>query len=151
MTTHDVPDGLTALYQLQRFDARVGVRVLAARTVYGRKELRVSLGVPGPDLFARLRQRVSVALPTDEEYTWLVDINEDGRQDILMHHPSTTEPIFPFDLRPAPPPSFPSTSYGTGGAVRLITEAQDAATPQFRMVITDTVPTRPVRSPGQRR
>ena len=42
MTTRDVPDGLTALYQLQRFDAHVGVRVLAARTVYGRKELRVA-------------------------------------------------------------------------------------------------------------
>ena len=27
-----------------------------------------------------------------EEYTWLVDLNEDGVQDLLMHHPSTTEP-----------------------------------------------------------
>ena len=26
------------------------------------------------------------------EYTWLVDLNEDGKQDILMHHPSTTDP-----------------------------------------------------------
>ena len=26
-----------------------------------------------------------------EEYTWLVDLNKDGVQDILMHHPSTTE------------------------------------------------------------
>ena len=27
-----------------------------------------------------------------EKYTWLVDLNKDGKQDILMHHPSTTEP-----------------------------------------------------------
>ena len=26
-----------------------------------------------------------------EEYTRLVDFNKDGMQDILMHHPSTTE------------------------------------------------------------
>ena len=57
----------------------------------GRKELRVFLGVPGPDLFARRPQKVAVAMP-DEEYTWLVDLNKDGKQDILMHHPSTTEP-----------------------------------------------------------
>ncbi len=57
----------------------------------GRKELRVFLGVPGPDLFARRPQKVAVAMP-NEEYTWLVDLNRDGKQDILMHHPSTTEP-----------------------------------------------------------
>ena len=28
----------------------------------------------------------------DEENTWLVDLNKDGKQDNLMHHPSTTEP-----------------------------------------------------------
>ena len=27
-----------------------------------------------------------------EEYTWLVDLNKDSKQDILMDHPSTTEP-----------------------------------------------------------
>ncbi len=57
----------------------------------GRKELRVFLGVPGPDLFARRPQKVAVAMPR-EEYTWLVDLNKDDKQDILMHHPSTTEP-----------------------------------------------------------
>ena len=56
-----------------------------------RKELRVFLGVPGPDLLARRPQKVEVAMPR-EEYTWLVDLNKDGKQDILMHHPSTTEP-----------------------------------------------------------
>ncbi len=28
----------------------------------------------------------------DGEYTWLVDLDKDRKQDILMHHPSTTEP-----------------------------------------------------------
>ena len=51
------------------------------------KELRVFVGVPGPDLFAQRPQKVAVALPHDEEYTWLVDLNEDGKQDILMHDP----------------------------------------------------------------
>ena len=53
------------------------------------EELRVFVGVRGPDLFARRPQKVAVALPNDEEYTWLVDLNKDGKQDILMHHPFT--------------------------------------------------------------
>ena len=57
----------------------------------GPEELRVYLGVPGPKLFARRPQKVGVVMPY-EEYTWLVDLNKDGAQDILMHHPSTTEP-----------------------------------------------------------
>ena len=56
------------------------------------RELRVFIGVPGPDLFARRPQKMAVAVPNDEEYTWLVDLNKDGMQDVLMHHPSTTEP-----------------------------------------------------------
>ena len=46
-------------------------------------------GVPGPEIFARHPQEVKVAVPNDEEYTWLVDLNKDGVQDILMHHPFT--------------------------------------------------------------
>ena len=57
----------------------------------GWEELRVFIGVPGPDLFARKPQKVAVVMPY-EEYTWLVDLNKDGMQDLLMHHPSTTEP-----------------------------------------------------------
>ena len=57
----------------------------------GRKELRVFIGVPGPDLFAKRPQKVAVDMPY-EEYIWLVDLNKDGLQDLLMHHPSTTEP-----------------------------------------------------------
>ncbi len=57
----------------------------------GQKELHVFVGVPGPNLFARKPQKVEVVMPY-EEYTWLVDFNKDGLQDLLMHHPSTTEP-----------------------------------------------------------
>ena len=52
--------------------------------------LQVFAGVPGPDLFSRRPEEVAVALPEDEEYTWLVDLDADGRQDVLLHHPSTT-------------------------------------------------------------
>ncbi len=53
------------------------------------REMHVFAGVPGPELFARQPQKVAVELPNDEEYTWLKDINRDGRQDIVMHHPFT--------------------------------------------------------------
>ena len=46
-------------------------------------------GVPGREIFAQQPQEVKVAVPNDEEYTWLVDLNRDGVQDILMHHPFT--------------------------------------------------------------
>ena len=52
-------------------------------------DLDVYAGVSGPDLFARDPQRIAIAVPNDEEYTWLVDLNKDGKQDILMHHPFT--------------------------------------------------------------
>ena len=55
-----------------------------------RKRLHVHLGVPGPDLFAKRPQRIAVASPQDEEYLWLADLNGDGKQDVLMHHPSAT-------------------------------------------------------------
>ena len=58
----------------------------------GRKELRVFLGVPEPNLFARRPQKVAVAIPNGEKYTWLVDLNKDSKQDIFMHHTSATGP-----------------------------------------------------------
>ena len=58
---------------------------------HGQEELYVFNGVPGPDLFTKKPQKVAVTMPY-EEYTWLVDINKDGLRDLLMHHPSTTEP-----------------------------------------------------------
>ena len=59
---------------------------------WGRKEMRVFLGVPGADLFARKPQKVAVPVPNNEEHTWLVDINRDNKRDILMYYPSTTDP-----------------------------------------------------------
>ena len=53
------------------------------------RHLNVFVGVAGRDLFSRRSLDVAVAVPNDEEFTWLVDINQDGRQDILMHHPFT--------------------------------------------------------------
>jgi hypothetical protein len=52
------------------------------------RELHVFVGVPGPDLFARRPHKVAVSL-YDGEYAWLVDLNRDGKQDILVHHPFT--------------------------------------------------------------
>ena len=53
------------------------------------RHLDVFVGVPGPDLFSQRPQDVAIAVPNDEEYTWLVDLNKDGKQDVLMHHPFT--------------------------------------------------------------
>ena len=49
--------------------------------------LHVFVGVPEPYLFAREPREVAVAVPNDEEYTWLVDLNNDGKRDIVMHNP----------------------------------------------------------------
>jgi len=46
-------------------------------------------GVPGSELFAKRSRSVSIAMPNDEEYIWLADLNKDGKQDLLMHHPFT--------------------------------------------------------------
>ena len=62
--------------------------------------LNVFVGVPGPDLFSQRPQDVAVAVPNDEEYTWLVDLNQDGRQDILMHHPVTLRDAHGAPTRP---------------------------------------------------
>ena len=51
--------------------------------------MAVFAGVPGPEMFAQQHQEVAIAIPNDEEYTWLVDLNKDGVQDLLMHHPFT--------------------------------------------------------------
>ena len=51
--------------------------------------MNIFVGMPGPGLFSQQPQNVAVAAPNDEEYTWLVDLNKDGKQDILMHHPFT--------------------------------------------------------------
>jgi hypothetical protein len=55
--------------------------------------LDVIVGVPGTDPFARRPQDVPVIVPNDEEYAWLVDLNRDGKQDILMHDPFTLRDV----------------------------------------------------------
>ena len=62
--------------------------------------MAVLAGVPGPEMFARQPQEVAVAIPNDEEYTWLVDLNKDGVQDILMHHPFTLRDAHGAPIRP---------------------------------------------------
>ncbi len=64
------------------------------------RHLDVFVGVDGPDLFSGQRQDVAVEVPNDGEYTWLVDINRDGRQDILMHHPFTLRDAHGARIRP---------------------------------------------------
>ena len=56
----------------------------------GPKELRVFIGVPAPNLFTRKPLKVAVTTPNKEKNIWLVDINGDEKQDILIYHPSTT-------------------------------------------------------------
>ena len=65
--------------------------------------LDIFSGVPGPDLFARRPHNMLVAVPSDEEYTWLVDLNKDGKQDILLHHPACCVPMH----RDHAPPQLP--------------------------------------------
>ena len=62
--------------------------------------MSVFVGVPGPELFAQHPQNVAIAMPNDEEYTRLVDLNKDGTQDILMHHPFTLRDAHGAPVRP---------------------------------------------------
>lgn len=47
----------------------------------------VAPGVAEKGLFSTQFAWMKMNIPNDEEYTWLVDINRDGKQDVLMHHP----------------------------------------------------------------
>ena len=58
----------------------------------GPKDLHVFRGVPGPNLFAQQPQEVTVTMPAYDGYLWLLDINKDSKQDILMHHTSPIDP-----------------------------------------------------------
>lgn len=53
------------------------------------KELSVYSGVSGPGLFSDRPVEVAVALPRDERRTWLVDLDRDGKRDVLVHRTPT--------------------------------------------------------------
>lgn len=72
-------------------------------------ELHVFLGQSGPDLLAQQPLRIEVPLPQDERNVRLVDLNNDRRQDILIHHPSKTEPQRVTMLISQSPPQDPAS------------------------------------------
>lgn len=54
------------------------------------RRLSVFLGVAGRELFAAEGIDVEVDVPANEANAWLVDLDRDGRQDVVIHHPSET-------------------------------------------------------------
>lgn len=57
------------------------------------EELHVYPGVPGQNVFGQQAEIVRVALTANgEEDARLADLNRDGKQDVLVNHPSSTEP-----------------------------------------------------------
>ncbi len=49
--------------------------------------LDLSYGGLSAEIFTRKSKDISVSVPSDEEYVWMFDMNKDGKQDIIMHHP----------------------------------------------------------------
>ncbi len=49
--------------------------------------LDVLVGVPGPEMFDAQPQILKLVVPHDREYSRLVNLNNDGVLDILIHHP----------------------------------------------------------------
>ena len=49
------------------------------------RQLSITLGTSNFGLFSEKRQTIKIAMPHDGEYAWLTDLNQDGRQDILLH------------------------------------------------------------------
>ncbi len=58
----------------------------------GTNQLQIFPGEAKPDLFARRPQKIKVSVPKNKNYTWLKDLNSDGREDILMYHRSAKMP-----------------------------------------------------------
>lgn len=63
------------------------------------RELQIFAGVPGPAVLAPQSQKVAVRLH-DGEYAWLADLNKDGKQDILVHHPFTQRDVHGGRIQP---------------------------------------------------
>ena len=64
------------------------------------RDLHLSAGVAGADLFAPRPEPVAVVLH-DQEYAWLADLNGDGKQDVLVHHPFTSRDVHGGPAQPA--------------------------------------------------
>ncbi len=57
-----------------------------------RDEMQVFKGIAGKGVFAKRAQKIKTDIPIEEYYTRMVDLNQDGKQDILMHHASSSGP-----------------------------------------------------------
>lgn len=55
-------------------------------------ELSVYLGIPGPDPLTRRPVKVTVGSPKDDRFAKVRDVNGDGREDVVIHLPSSTAP-----------------------------------------------------------
>lgn len=49
------------------------------------EEVRIYLGEPGPTVWTQEALRIDIAQPSDESRSWLTDLNQDGKQDLVMH------------------------------------------------------------------
>lgn len=54
-------------------------------------EMHIYLGIPCSKLFPKHPQKGKVRMPNDERNMWLVDMNNDKKQDILIYHPNTAD------------------------------------------------------------
>jgi len=58
----------------------------------GEDKLKIYLGGKGDQLFARRSIDIEVHMPNDPDLIDLVDLNSDGKQDIIMRHQTSGEP-----------------------------------------------------------
>lgn len=58
----------------------------------GKKELQIFTGVPKPYLFSNKSQKIKTVMPKNKRYIWLKDLNNDGKQDILIYHTPAKSP-----------------------------------------------------------
>ena len=49
--------------------------------------LKIYPGISGPKIFSQHSQSLSTIVPANQQYSWLVDLNNDDKQDLLFHHP----------------------------------------------------------------
>ena len=63
------------------------------------RELQVFFGMSGSELLAAKPQKVEIDMPYDERNTWLADLDNNGKQDLVMQHmPTGNDPDVPYRL-----------------------------------------------------